>query len=346
MEILVLGGTGAMGVSLVEILATRGDEVYVTSRQKRKDSGNVHYWCGDAHDMKWLKSKTAGYEFAAIVDFMFYDLETFRANYRCLLAMTKHYVFLSSSRVYCDSPDKPITETTPRLLDVSRDADFLATEEYALTKAREEDILRQTFNGNYTIIRPYVTYNDERLQLGILEKEAWLYRALRGRTIVFTADIAACMTTLTHGRDVAEGIAAIIGKEAAYGEAFHIVGAKSMKWQEVLEVYLDTLEQITGTRPKVKLLANSGKFSHAFGNPYAIWYDRLYNRVFDSTKIRCISGKSTYIGMREGLVKCLKSFIAKGAPFREKNIDWRLQAWMDRKTNEYSSITDIPSQKH
>ena len=40
-------------------------------------------------------------------------------------------------------------------------------------------------------------------QLGVLEKELWLYRALNGRTIVFSKDIAEKSTTLTYGYDVA-----------------------------------------------------------------------------------------------------------------------------------------------
>ena len=34
MDILILGGTGAMGVPLVEILKKEGHELYVTSRRK------------------------------------------------------------------------------------------------------------------------------------------------------------------------------------------------------------------------------------------------------------------------------------------------------------------------
>ena len=67
-----------------------------------------------------------------------------------------------------------------RLLDVSHDSIYLKTDEYALAKARQEDILRKSGKNNWTIIRPYITYSESRLQLGVLEKEAWLYRALKG----------------------------------------------------------------------------------------------------------------------------------------------------------------------
>ena len=78
-----------------------------------------------------------------------------------------------------------ITEKSKRLLDVCTDEEYLKTDEYALTKVRQENILLSSGKKNWTIIRPYITYNVERLQLGVYEKENWLYRALHGRSIVF-----------------------------------------------------------------------------------------------------------------------------------------------------------------
>ena len=44
-----------MGEPFVRLLGERGEEVYVTSRRKREDKGNVHYIQGDAHDLFFIK---------------------------------------------------------------------------------------------------------------------------------------------------------------------------------------------------------------------------------------------------------------------------------------------------
>lgn len=44
MRVLLLGGTGAMGISLKDILAQRGDEVYITSRSVHEDESNIHFF--------------------------------------------------------------------------------------------------------------------------------------------------------------------------------------------------------------------------------------------------------------------------------------------------------------
>ena len=330
-----------MGMSLVPILASKEEnEIYVTSRKERhSDYKNVHWLTGNAHDDIFLNHilKTT---YDVIIDFMVYQLEEFKDRAGRFLASARQYIFLSSSRVYADSP-VPITEDMPRLLDTCVDREYLSTDEYALDKARQEDALRSLGKKNWTIVRPYITYNSNRFQLGTLEKENWLYRALHGRTVVFTKDIAEHVTTLTYGHDVAERIAVLAGNEKAFGETFHITGKSTMKWGEVLNLYLDVLENVTGRRPKVCLMENSNVFQKVL-NGYQIKYDRLYDRRFDNSKIESICGNGKeYMQMREGLEMCLKTFLKDGGRFLP--LYWKNEAIMDRITHERTKLKEFDS---
>lgn len=57
-EILIMGGTGAMGTHLVDICSQMVEvNCVVTSRRPRNSkASNVKYVCGDAHQMDFLKS--------------------------------------------------------------------------------------------------------------------------------------------------------------------------------------------------------------------------------------------------------------------------------------------------
>ncbi len=250
MNILILGGTGAMGVHLAKKLASDGNAVYITTRKNREDSQKISYITGNSHDITFLESVLKRKEWDAVVDFMAYKTPEFEKKVNVFLNSTKQYVFLSSSRVYAQSKEK-LHENSPRLLDVCPDVDYLSSDEYALAKARQENLLKQSGKNNWTIIRPYVTFSEYRLQLSCEEKESWLFRALHGRTIVFSKDLARCRTTFTYGADVAKGIAAIIGKQAAFGNEFHITSPESFLWSDILDCYLDALEKELGTRPKI-----------------------------------------------------------------------------------------------
>ena len=337
MKILVLGGTGAMGVDLVKILGERGENVTVTSRSERKSEfNNVRYVKGDAHDTAFLKSLLAK-KYDAIVDFMVYNTEEFKARHGLFLGATEQYLFLSSSRVYADS-DTPITEDSPRLLDVTTDDEYLKTDEYALTKARQENLLRESGKTNWTIIRPYITYSNQRLQLGVYEKELWLYRALYDRTTVFPKAIAEKYTTMTLGADVAMGISKLIGNDKAMGEAFHITTDRAIKWDDVLTIYRIVFKDVTGKEIKIKYADDPKPIYDIMGNKYQVIYDRLFDRRFDNTKFLQAAGGCKFESPETGLEKCLREFLEKPT-FRETPL--KAFAYMDKITGERTSMSSF-----
>lgn len=337
MRVLVLGGTGAIGAHLVGVLLARGEYVTVTSRAPHPESGPITYVTGNAKDEAFIWSLLRE-RWDAIVDFMVYTTAEFERRSQMLLGATGHYVFLSSARVYADSA-LPMTESSPRLLDTIRDRDYLRTEEYALAKARQEDILFRSKRMNWTIIRPYITYSNDRLQLGVLEKEDWLYRALQGRTIVTSLDIHRKATTLTHGADVAAGIAELILKKNAQGEAFHITAPESILWEQVLDVYKSVLHRFTGQLPEV-CLQSITEFIRWRGASYQILYDRLYDRRFDNSKIGQFIDVASFKSPDKGLEQSLEKFLRRSAQ-GFKLINWREEAAKDRSLRECASLSEI-----
>lgn len=320
--------------------------MYCTSRGKHVNKGNIIYLQGNAREPNFLKKVLELKRWDAIVDFMYYNTNDFKLVYEQFLSHTSQYVFLSSSRVYAES-DEPLTEDSPRLLDVCKDADYLATDEYALAKAREENILRASGKSNWTIIRPYVTFSDYRLQLSCEEKESWLYRCLQGKTIVFSRDLADKQTSFTYGEDVARGIAAIIGKQDALGQAFHITNSGHYKWSEICEWYMCAIEKETGFKPKL-LLTERYEFYYG-GNVPQVKYDRLYNRVFDNSKINQFIDIKTFCPTREALGQCIHNFIQDPRWLR---INWMYEVYKDRLTGEkvhmgelFSHFKNIPGKR-
>ena len=81
MKILVLGGTGSMGVPLVRHLSnTKENNVFVTTRSRRfSEINNVHYIRGNAHNLEFVKSLLKD-EYDVIVDFMVYGEPEFKKH--------------------------------------------------------------------------------------------------------------------------------------------------------------------------------------------------------------------------------------------------------------------------
>ena len=333
MNILILGGTGSIGQALTELLKNTAWNVYVTTRTKRENVQNITFLQGNAHDEKFLAECVTKRHWNVIVDFMAYSTQEFSKKVELFLESTDQYFFLSSSRVYAAS-NEPLTEDSPRLLDVSTDETYLATDEYALAKARQENILLTTNKKNWTIIRPYKTYNNNRLQLGMYEKEEWLYRLMMGKTLVFPNELKKRKTTLTYAADVAVAISELIENESAYGETFHITTTESLSWEDAFKKYTSILSETTGKQFHIRYVDDIEMFYNIW-NPYQIKYDCNIDRCFDNSKIK-------YTVFAEGINKCLKKFIESP---EWRNINWKLNFWMDNITGEKTKIWDADGLK-
>lgn len=308
MRLLLLGATGAIGTPLSRMLVNEGHDVYVTSRNNEGEDSGIKYIKGNAHESNFILDILSQH-WDAIIDFMDYSTQDFVCRYKLMLESTDHYLFFSSSRVYADSKT-PITELSPRLLDVSNDKEYLLTDEYALHKAREENILFLSGYKNFTIIRPYITYSESRLQLGVLEKEQWAYRLFHNRTVLFSNDIKDHITTLTYANDVAFCISKLINNPKAYGEAFHIATDQYISWSDVMAIYQDTYESVTGKKFKVHFIDQELKLNGALSK-YQVLYDRYYDRMFDNSKILNIVGNYSFTDIKNGLRTCFSSFIER-----------------------------------
>lgn len=307
--VLLLGGTGAMGEPLQKYLLDSGYNVYVTSRKEHK-SDSIKYYVGNAHDKLFLMSVLSAQHFDAIVDFMVYKTDEFADVIRTILPHTKQYVFISSARVYAPS-DNLITEDSPRLLDVCEDKQYLLTDEYALSKARQEDILMSSGFSNWTIVRPSLTYNTKRLQYPLGELEEWLPRALNGNSVVVPRDMLDKYTTMSHGDDVALAISKLICNEKALGQAVHIAGAKAVTWGDVMSTYARVLKVERQLDLKMTYVDDYEKISKDLGRYYQIKYARAISRRFDNSKLQSIVGEIDFISAQDGLIKCLREYLNK-----------------------------------
>ncbi len=316
-RVLLLGGTGTIGQALAPELLRRGFSVYVTSRSAHR-SDRVVYLTGNAKDDAFL-DELLSERFDAIVDFMIYTTEEFRARCEKLLSATQHYVFLSSYRVYGDS--RPLTEESPRLLDSVDDPDYLKTDEYGLAKARQEDILRACGHTNFTIVRPAITYGGDRFQLGTMEANEFLNRALQKRQVIFPQEMLCKQATMTWSGDVGKMLSRLVLNPLSFGETYTAATAEHRSWGEVLALYENLVKL------EVRIVPLS-VYRSVIGRPWQIRYDRMFDRVADNTKILSATGmqQSDLMPLSDGLRIELGKFLVSP---HFKPADKALQSRMD-----------------
>lgn len=310
-KVLVLGGTGAMGRYLVPELLNLGYIVDVVALDEIKsDNPKLNYIKGNVKERDFL-AEILKNRYDGVVDFMSYKTEEFKSIYKLFLDNTKHYIFLSSCRVFADAP--PITEDSPRLLDVSDDADFLRTDDYALCKAKEENLLMESDYGNWTIVRPATTYSTGRFQLVTLEASTVIHRMQTGKTIVLPKDAMHCQATLSWGGDVGKMIALLLFNDKAYRESYNVATAEHHSWEEIAQIYNEIcpFNYITvSTEDYLDIIAEGADWAK-----YQLIYARMFERITDNTKILRDTGmkQEELMPLKEGL---------KFEYQRSKDFDW------------------------
>ncbi len=300
-KVLVIGGTGAMGVYVVPELVNLGYEVHVPSLEDVEQSGdNPKYFKADMKNIDTLK-KVLAEKYDAIIDYLVYPGDEFKERYKLFLDSTDHYIYLSSYRIYAG--DCPINEESARLLDVATDKKFLDLweREYSLYKAVGEDILRNSGYKNWSIVRPAITYSKRRFQLVTHEAYIVVNRALDGKKIVLPEQARNVRGTMSWAGDVAKMFTGILLNERAYGESFTFATAENHTWGEIADIY----KELTGVEC---VWVDKQDYCDLIGagNPHVQWqleYDRLFDRVIDNSKILDVAGlkQEDFMPLKEGL---------------------------------------------
>lgn len=327
-KVLVIGGTGVMGTYLVDDLLKMG---YIVDAATLEDvqSGHEHltYYQEDFMDFHVIRRFLADRHYDGIVDFMTYNTAQFAERYELLFSGADHFIYVSSYRVYADK-ELPTVENSPRLLDVADDKEFLASDDYSLFKAREENIIRSSAYKNWTIVRPAITYSDKRIAFLTLELPLMLRRAKEGKPIYVPREAMNVQATCTWAGDVAEMIAKLLFNPKAYCEAYSVCTAEHQTWGTIAKYY----KEIIGAdiRP-VPIQDYLDFFGNKQVNRWQLMYDRCMERVMDNTKVLKATGmkQEELLSVRDGIEKMIAAVPADRV-WSEYTQLWSVDAAMDR----------------
>ena len=299
-RVLVIGGTGIMGIYLCPKLIECGYEVDAITIEMRKPCPEVNYIFADAMNDAVLTEIVKNGSYDAIVDFMWYTAETFAPRMDMLLSSTSHYFLTSSYRVYADSGKTPLTEESPRLYEVLTDPEFFETENYAREKSLMENMLLKSSYSNWTVLRPTVVYSIDNYPLVCFSRKILTARAKQGKKLILPRDVMDKSTTMIWAGDVAKMISGLMFKENVKREMYTVGTKETITWGELYEFYHEEIgleAELIGTEDFLEKIYTRRK------DRWLIFTDRLYDRAVDNSKILRDSGvsESELMSVRDGL---------------------------------------------
>ena len=303
MNILLLGGTGTLSTAVLNQALSKGYKLTVMNRGKRKTylPNGVESIICDFKDKNALVSSFKNKKYDVVVDFLSRVPSDMDRVYPVFCDKCEQYIFISSSCVYCRAEkDFPIREDSPKPnTDWNYNVEKYETEQRLIEMSK-------SCSSYYTIIRPYITYDDERIPLGI----APIYRY--HRTIIerikagkpwFIWDNGQAITTVTHTSDFAVGVVGLFLNTKAKNEDFHITGDFYYRQDEIVKMLFSKLNM-----PCNSVSLSTEELSNKLPD-YAetLKGDRSLNALFDNTKIKsAVPELSFLIDFDKGLDRILE----------------------------------------
>ena len=298
-KVLLIAGGGTLGTYTAQELLKQGHSVDIICREdKVSDNENLKFYKAEI-TFDYLAEFLNDKHYDGMVNFLhYYKKEDYADTHKLLMKKTNHLIFLSSYRVYADE-QHPITENAPKLLDVSTDEKFLATEKYAVSKAKLEKYLYDDCAGqNWIVVRPVISFSKYRFDLVTYFGQDLLNKIKSGATIPLPIDAKNITAGLDWAGNSGKLIANLLFKKECIGEAYTVSSAQNLTWGEVAEIYTKLL----GAKFEWVSVDEYRKATNDF-NLYALLYDRLFDRNIDNTKILNATGlkSSDFMSIEDGI---------------------------------------------
>lgn len=326
MKILLLGGTGTLSKAVLFEALKHNYTITILNRGTHNDNipSDVRCVKGDFFDTTTWKDKICSEKFDVVVDFLSRKASDIERTYPVFMDICKQYIFISSACVYRRAKkDFPIKETSCK-----PNKDW----SYNIEKYECELMLRklaEKASSYFTIIRPYITYNDERIPLGIAPAYKYhktLIERIKSGKPWFVWDDGNAVSTVTYADDFAVGVVGLFLNEKAKGEDFHITGDFSYTQNEIVEMLFSKLKKPLN----VIRISTEELYSILPEYKEMLIGDRALDAKFDNSKIKsAVPNLKFNTSLSEGLDKVLAHF-EKCTPLYDYQFEARIDRLIDK----------------
>lgn len=322
-KVLLLGGSGLLSLATLKEAMRSDWEVSILNRGNHNETvpEEVEVLKCDFRDAARLQMLLSGKRFDVIVDFLSREPADIQRVFPILRQSCKQLVFISSSCIYRRAKeDFPVREDSPK-------PNRLWS--YNVEKYECEETLRslaKDWDGFYTIVRPYITYDLNRVPYGIAPRYEYhrtLLERLRHGKPLCLWNQGETKVTLTYAGDFAKGLVGLFLNESAANEDFHITSDFTYTWKEVLQI----LSQKLGVSYKYVSCPSSVMSEMMPNEREMLEGDRCLDAVFDNSKIKkAVPG----LVFETDLEKGMEMLIAQYDQRKEYDYDYVYDALMDR----------------
>lgn len=327
MKVLLLGGTGTLSTATLNCSLGKGYDVTIMNRGSNNDKlpKGIHVVIGDFERAEQLNHLFEKSSFDVIVDFLSRSPKDIERVYPIFQNKCTQYIFISSACVYRRAKeDFPIRENSPKPNNQW---------EYNIQKYQAELKLQELSKDGkcyYTIVRPYITYDNTRIPVGITPAykyhKTFIERIKAGKPW-FIWDEGTNIVTLTHTKDFAVGLVGLFLNPKSKNEDFHITSDFRYKQIEVVKLLFKKLGI-----PLNIINCTSSEFAQ-FLPEYKdmLIGDRALDAIFDNSKIKnAVPELKFQVSIECGIDAILENWEKHDHPLYDFKFEGRIDRMCDK----------------
>lgn len=313
MRVVIVGGTGNISVSIVELLLQQGHEVTCFNRgQKGHVPDGANLIVGDRKNRAEFEATMQREKFDVAIDMICFNADDADSDIRAF-AGVEQFIQCSSVMSY-GKPDVwlPVTEDHP----------IQPETPYGQGKAEADHaFMTAFFSDNFpaTIIKPSTTHGPIRgLFRQVSRDTQWIDRVRKGKPLTVCGD-GRQITQFLHVKDAAPGFVGVIGKARCIGQIYNLVEANFTYWDVFHHTAMDVLGQtvdLVGV-PLADLLA--------LGVPNTGTCENVYSwaNYFSSEKImRDVPEFRPQMTLKEAMIDIIAALDAEGRIDDSDAVTW------------------------
>lgn len=282
MKVLLLGGTGTISKAVLYESLRKGWNVSILNRgsQNRGLSKDVSVFVADIHNEEQVYRVLGDETFDVIVDFLSRNPCDITNVFPLMSTKCKQYVFISTCCVYeRNDDDFPIKEYSSKPnKQWSYNVEKYNAEQELMNLARNATCV-------YTIVRPYITYDERRIPYGLApayDKHRTLIERIKNRKPLLLWNGGDNIITITQSTDFARFLVGLFMNKKAFNEDFNLVSDYQYSYKEIVEKFCKKI----GFSPCWVNVNVADIIKYMPEDRQLMVGDRVLDAIFDNSKIK------------------------------------------------------------
>jgi len=233
-NVIIIGGSYFAGRILVEeLLKEKEYNIHVFNRGHVPLKKKLIELKGDRENAEDIKSKIPAMNWDVLVDFCAYNPDHISKMINLLPGSLKHYIFISTTSIYKNVLELPVSEDAPKVTgpqpELGQYADYGYNKWLAECRLKEECAKKGV---EFTVLRPAIIYGE----YNYAPRESWFFDLVRDKKPLVVPDPGLALFSFVYVVDLAHILIRSFLNENMFNRGLNVASEELVSYPRIYDV--------------------------------------------------------------------------------------------------------------